>query len=885
CSIYLANNKDTFDYTNQKASEIFADCCKRFGIPVGEIADTVYKIPELTKPNTTAWDVIANALTLTYEAYGIRYYPIAKDGKLSLIERRQNILQWVIESKHNLLDYSYNNSIEKIKTRVKILSKEGKVLAEKSNEELKKKIGIFQDVVSKTDEMNDGQLSEIAANMLAENSKSTQTLSVGALGQPEVITGIGVKIIIAPLEISKTYYVEEDTHTFDGCFHSMKLKLSTAGDLSIKKPGSKIPNVGDVVDFLGGDHFISSSDDTPNNPLSGPPYAGKALVTYIALGNKHPYHLVGGMYENVEGNCNVYGWVNADRVSFGNAQQDNGGSDSAVSSNNTGSSKNSSNSYYANGNSGASSGGSSDVAMSGGGLGGGGVIYKEYISRLDSPIVTKPHLSFLANLNVGSLPIETINPLIENDPINLNEDTLTWLDNQYLYSNSCLKALIQKYREKIDSYNDYKNNPYYNMIENIRAEFVLFNPTSRYANYRFTGAPTIDKNWSIDKSESELKQHKNFAVRVLRLALALIQEERPSLNNDYSVDNIVMWKYLDNLGIMGLYDTKINVGHLMVASDKAKKAIKDGAHELKPNKVSKGFLEYYPIGKWFKFTPKGEGKSKHQFDLFDIPNKFDYDILLYNPNFNIIGAAIEDNKTSNSETFVCDNLLDEFYLLSNSMTESGAPIEYDHTCYLKVFGFDKVSPRKEEFSVRFADVFISATYAVPNYIKNAIQISKLWEKHKLLSLDLAPTQENRLYDEYSTFIDGNVYSSYKIEYLNKEEAKKAYENYNLDCIISEAVWKILDTAVDIVGEVAESLIVYTGKSGDPDMIKIISDLYGVLRDFDIISDDGAMERLAAFMTVYQKAPNAMTPICSGAELHLLQNDGTWWYTMHFNRLS
>lgn len=229
-AIYLANNKDTFNYTNNTASEIFSDCCARFGIPQGEVADTRYRIPELPKPNTTAWDVIADALSLTYAATGARFYPTSKNGKISLIERRKNILQWVIETGVNLEEYSRSKSIEKVKTRVKLLSKEGTVLAEASDSALEKKLGIFQDVISAKDEMNAGQLKELVDATLAENNKATQTLSVSALGLPEVVTGVGVFVRIEPLGISKTYYVEEDSHTFDGHEHSMSLKLALASD-------------------------------------------------------------------------------------------------------------------------------------------------------------------------------------------------------------------------------------------------------------------------------------------------------------------------------------------------------------------------------------------------------------------------------------------------------------------------------------------------------------------------------------------------------------------------------------------------------------------------------------------------------------------------------
>ena len=46
--IYLANNKDTFCYENKTASDVFRDCCTRFGLAMGEVASCSYKIPEQT---------------------------------------------------------------------------------------------------------------------------------------------------------------------------------------------------------------------------------------------------------------------------------------------------------------------------------------------------------------------------------------------------------------------------------------------------------------------------------------------------------------------------------------------------------------------------------------------------------------------------------------------------------------------------------------------------------------------------------------------------------------------------------------------------------------------------------------------------------------------
>ena len=314
--IYLSNNKDTFNYTNTKASDIFVDVCKRFGIPYGAVADTSYQIPELPKPKTTGWDVICDALSLTYKATGVRYYPVCVGDSIRLLERRNNILQWVIETGVNLEDYKLSKSIEKVKTRVKLLSKEGAVLAEAVDSALEARVGVFQTVEAADDEMNSAQLSELVKTTLEENNKPERLLNVTARGLPDVYAGVGVFIVIKELGISKTYYVEDDNHTFEGKNHTMTLKLVLAQDTEIVKNEQKQAvadiSVGDVVQFSGGYHYVSS---TASSPTGGSRKAGPAKCTHIAKGAAHPYHLIGGVYTSVDGDSNVYGWVDASAVS------------------------------------------------------------------------------------------------------------------------------------------------------------------------------------------------------------------------------------------------------------------------------------------------------------------------------------------------------------------------------------------------------------------------------------------------------------------------------------------------------------------------------------------------------------------------------------------
>ena len=228
--IYLSNNKDTFVYENKTVHDIFIDVCKRFGIKYSDVAKTSYKISELTKSKTTAWDAILDAISQDFKATGTKYYVNSSKGVLSLIKRRENILQWVLETGGNIMSYTYKKSIEDIKTRLKILSDEDKVYAVKKNTELEKKIGIFQDIEKKDDDLSEAKLQEHIKETLKEISTPEISLSVEALGIPDVISGVGVYVIIDELGIKRTFYVDEDTHTFKGGSHTMNLTLNSVNE-------------------------------------------------------------------------------------------------------------------------------------------------------------------------------------------------------------------------------------------------------------------------------------------------------------------------------------------------------------------------------------------------------------------------------------------------------------------------------------------------------------------------------------------------------------------------------------------------------------------------------------------------------------------------------
>lgn len=233
--IYLANNKDTFVYKNKTADQVFSDVCSRFGILTGEVAKCSYKIPELTKSKTTGQDAVLDALGLDYKATGTRHFISSDKGKLSLLQRKDQVISFVVDGDANLYGYSYTKSIESIKTRVKMISKEGTTIAEKSNSALEQKIGIFQEIQQPDESLTKAQVKDLVGSVLDTLDDPEETLTLNILGDPDVISGKAILVKIPHLGISRAYYVDSDDHTFEDNMHTMSLTLTTAAE--IKKGG------------------------------------------------------------------------------------------------------------------------------------------------------------------------------------------------------------------------------------------------------------------------------------------------------------------------------------------------------------------------------------------------------------------------------------------------------------------------------------------------------------------------------------------------------------------------------------------------------------------------------------------------------------------------
>ena len=231
---WLTRSKMDKKFENMTASEIFLSLCKTLGISTGTVEDTGVKFSVLHFLKKTPWDMIITALTETRKQSGKRYTTRIKNGNLELIEKLNQTAQWVIEEGVNLIDASYDESIESTYTQVKVVGKDSKgneISAVQKNEEAQKLYGIMQEYISQSDKVTQAEVNAIAAQKLKELSALQKSGSIKTYGIEGVETGTGVYVIDNETGLVGGFYVESDSHKYSNGCHEMSLTLAWTDEL------------------------------------------------------------------------------------------------------------------------------------------------------------------------------------------------------------------------------------------------------------------------------------------------------------------------------------------------------------------------------------------------------------------------------------------------------------------------------------------------------------------------------------------------------------------------------------------------------------------------------------------------------------------------------
>lgn len=225
----------------------------------------------------------------------------AAKGKVSVLQWGSNKTVYHFEA-DNTKQVSHKMSTAGMITRVKVIGQEdddGRSSVE-AVVNGQTKFGIRQKIYvrGKDDSVSDAQ--SAAQDIINDKGQVDEEITVQSPDVPFVRKGDLVHITAGTL--NDYYFVKGIRHNADSMSMTMDLKKAIAEPVvQNHQSAPKSYNVGDIVNFKGGTHYVSSYPGAKGYNAR----AGKAKITIKnGSGKAHPWHLI-----HVDSGSNVYGWV------------------------------------------------------------------------------------------------------------------------------------------------------------------------------------------------------------------------------------------------------------------------------------------------------------------------------------------------------------------------------------------------------------------------------------------------------------------------------------------------------------------------------------------------------------------------------------------------
>lgn len=225
----------------------------------------------------------------------------ASKGKANIVPKGSNQDVYVFNVE-NAQMFGNRVSTTNLITRVKVLGKaddDGQRSVEATLNGLTK-FGIRQRIYTRGSDESIEDAKAAAQDILDNEGAIENDMILQSPDVPFVRKGDAVYVVSGTTE--NFYYVKSIQHNAEQYSMTMELELAKKETVSGENMIEKIKEfkVGDIVNFKGGTHYVSSQAGARGANAS----PGKAKITIGPNGNAHPWHLI-----HADGSSNVYGWV------------------------------------------------------------------------------------------------------------------------------------------------------------------------------------------------------------------------------------------------------------------------------------------------------------------------------------------------------------------------------------------------------------------------------------------------------------------------------------------------------------------------------------------------------------------------------------------------
>lgn len=229
--------KQSYNFTNMTATKIIKQIANEFKLPISNIADTSYILPDKVYEDKTLLDIITDVLMQTTVKTKKVFNLYDNAGKLELKESINMISNYVLGNKSLVNTYTYKTSIEESYNYIKLVKPnkatgKGETYVALDNDKIKK-WGHLQFYKKVDENLNDAQIREMAKNYLKHYAKTNRNLKLECMGLKEIRAGSMILIDIPALgdiDLKKILLIEKCTHKLSENQHTMSLEMNVIND-------------------------------------------------------------------------------------------------------------------------------------------------------------------------------------------------------------------------------------------------------------------------------------------------------------------------------------------------------------------------------------------------------------------------------------------------------------------------------------------------------------------------------------------------------------------------------------------------------------------------------------------------------------------------------
>ena len=218
--IHLLKSKATYKFKNKPPEKIAKKVCKVVKMKTGSLAKTKMKISKLFFEEIELYNIILAGYKTASKKNGKKYMLTMNGTKLEVIKKGEVIKNFTLRDTEKVFSSSYSQNLDDVFNKVAIYNKNNKRVGTVSNKKSIKKYGTFQETLKIEKKKGNGKAK--AKKML---NNPSQEASIESIGDVRCIAGKGVNLIDSATGLKGTYWIENDSHTWENGTHKMTLDL------------------------------------------------------------------------------------------------------------------------------------------------------------------------------------------------------------------------------------------------------------------------------------------------------------------------------------------------------------------------------------------------------------------------------------------------------------------------------------------------------------------------------------------------------------------------------------------------------------------------------------------------------------------------------------